>query len=181
MESGSSSASENHLTVVALETQFGVIPQFNIPKPFTYTLICHERTTGSEIVHRVKSADILITTTLPLNAQILSADVSPKLRLVACMASGTDSIDLEACKRRGIVVCNSSHANTAAVSEHAIGLYFSTRRRFIQTQQALNTDEWTKQGTLMRILEDQNGMPRTCADEIMGLIGYGVIGMLGEH
>ncbi|TLD29381.1 D-isomer specific 2-hydroxyacid dehydrogenase family protein [Venturia nashicola] len=36
------------------------------------------------------------------------------------MASGTDTIDLQACKARGIIVSNCRGVNVVAVSEHAM-------------------------------------------------------------
>lgn len=95
------------------------------------------------------------------------------------MASGADTIDLQACRAWGIIVSNCRGANIAAVSEHAIGLYFAARRKFVETQNAMQADEWMKRKTLIRILEDRDGkMPLTCVDKVMGMIGYGVIGKL---
>lgn len=80
---------------------------------------------------RVKPATILIVTTIKLDAETLSEECTPNLKLVAVMATGTDPVDLEACKKRGISVCNCPAANLDAVSEHAISLYFAGRRRTV--------------------------------------------------
>lgn len=169
----------HHIEIVALEAQFCPVPDFDLPSPFTYELISYAKTAQAEIAERIRNATIIITTTMPLRANVLSSNVSPKLRCVTVMASGTDTVDLQACKARGIQVCNCAGANTAAVSEHAIGLYFAARRKFVETQNAMQSDEWMKKGKLISILEDHDGkMPLTCVDEIMGMIGYGAI---GEH
>lgn len=167
-----------HHHFIALETQFCAIPEFNLPEPYTYTLTSYPKTLQNQIAERIRDASVLITTTITLNATVLSAIASPKLQLIAVMATGTDSIDLEACRARGIIVCNCGGANVTAVTEHAIGMYFSTRRRFVETQDAIRSDMWIRNGTLTPMLKDDNGrLPLTCEEEVLGLIGYGAIGM----
>ncbi|QDS77231.1 hypothetical protein FKW77_003066 [Venturia effusa] len=166
-----------HIEIVALEAKFCPIPDFELPSPYTFDLVSYAETAQADVPARVKNATVVITTTMPLDAKALSPEVSPKLQHITVMASGTDTIDLKACKARGITVSNCGGANTAAVSEHAIGLYFAARRKFVETQSAMQADEWMKRKTLIRILEDRDGkMPLTCVDEVMGMIGYGVIG-----
>jgi len=161
--------------VVALEEQYCGTPDLDLGEP--YTLTSYATTANDEVANRIKPATILLTNTVTLNAYHLSSQYSPKLRMIAVQASGTDAIDLAACRKRGIVVCNASKANVPAVSEHAIGLYFAARRQFALTERALRADEWRRNGHCMHVMKDGNGkMPLTCRDEIMGLIGYGVIG-----
>jgi lactate dehydrogenase-like 2-hydroxyacid dehydrogenase len=169
---------ELHHHIIALETHFCPIPDFSLFEPYTYTLTSYSKTAQNQIAERIKDASVLIITTLALNASVLSATVSPKLRLIAVMATGTDSVDFEACRARGIIVCNCGGANVTAVTEHAIGMYFSVRRRFVETQDAIRSDMWTKNGTLIPMLRDGNGrLPLACEEEVLGLIGYGAIGM----
>lgn len=170
---------EHHYHIVALETHFCPIPDFSLPKPYTYEYTPYTKTLQNEIAERIHDASVIIITTLRLDASVLSADVSPKLQFVAVMATGTDKIDLEACRARGILVSNCGGANATAVAEHAIGMYFSTRRRFVETQDAIRADMWIKNGTLIPMLRDQDGgLPLTCKEEVLGLIGYGTIGKL---
>ena len=97
--------------------------------------------------------------------------------MIAVMASGTDNVDLKACKARGITVCNSTQVNIAAVSEHAIAMYFAARRKMVALHQATRRNEWVERGTLMGLLKDTEGKaPLTCGEETMGIVGYGTIG-----
>ncbi|KIW00315.1 uncharacterized protein PV09_08202 [Verruconis gallopava] len=169
--------SENHHHIVALEAHFCPIPEFKLPSPYTYTLETYPKTLKDQIPERIRDASIVITTTIRLDASVLSAEISPKLQLIAVMATGTDSVDLKSCMKRGIVVCRCAGANVTAVSEHAIGMYFATRRKFYQTQTATRGGQWPLKGSLIPILEDRNKkMPLTCEEETIGLIGYGKIG-----
>ncbi|KAK4540171.1 hypothetical protein LTR36_009757 [Oleoguttula mirabilis] len=178
MGSTGESAGEFHLTIVALEAAFCAIPTFSLPKPYTYTLQSYPETSNEQVASRIGAATVLLITTLPLTAEHLAPQCTPHLRMIAIMASGTDHVDLAACRKRGIQVCNASHANVPAVSNHAIGMYFAARRRFGLTGRALRAGEWVKDGTAcMHLMGDADGvMPSTCDEEVMGLLGYGAIG-----
>ena len=99
--------------IVVLEGQFCPIPSFSLPKPHSYTIEVHQKTTLDEIPSRIRHANIILTTTLRITAENLSPQCCPDLRLICVMASGTDSIDLEACRQRGIRVVRASEANVA--------------------------------------------------------------------
>lgn len=170
-----------HHEIVAVERIHQPLPaQFDFPADNTYNLTSHERTPTKELLHsRIRHATIVIVTTVKLDAETLSADVTPNLRLVAVMATGTDPVDLEACKKRGIRVTNAPAANLDAVSEHAISLYFAARRRIVLmdglTKQV--PSQWKRDGTLNRHLRYADGKPPlTCKDEVMGVVGYGSLG-----
>ncbi|RFU26261.1 hypothetical protein B7463_g10078, partial [Scytalidium lignicola] len=163
--------------IVALEGHFCDIPTLRLPESHSYTITVYDKTPVSEVAPRIKDAEILVITTIRLNAEILSESCSPHLRLIVAMASGTDCIDIEACKARGIMVCNSPRVNTAAVSEHAIALYFAARRKMVALHEATRRNQWKERGTLMGLMKDTEGKaPLTCGEEVMGIIGYGAIG-----
>lgn len=168
--------SPTHFNIVALETFFTPLPQVSIPSPHTFTVTTYDRTTVAEIPYRIRDADVLITTTLPLRAESLSAEVSPRLKLIAVMAAGTDSVDLAACTRRGIRVLSSPNCNSDAVAEHAVALYFATRRGIISTLGGLLSGEWSRKGSMMRTVYAAGKPPRGCRDEIAAIIGYGAVG-----
>ncbi|KUI65870.1 Glycerate dehydrogenase [Cytospora mali] len=165
-----------HLNIVALETFFTPIPTLRIPAPYTFSLKQYTRTTIGEVPSRIYDAEILITTTLPLRADALSTQVCPKLRLIVVMASGTDSIDLDACTERGIRVLNSPNCNVDAVAEHAVALYFATRRSLLPTMRALNAGDWPRQGTLMTRAYVAGCPPLTCHHETVVIVGFGGVG-----
>ncbi|KAF1952158.1 glycerate dehydrogenase [Byssothecium circinans] len=170
-----------HHQIVALELIHQPLPSaFDFPTGTTYTLTTYESTPTKQILHsRVCNATILIVTTVKLDAETLSSDVTPNLRLVAVMATGTDPVDLNACKQRGIRVINSPAANIEAVSEHAISLYFAARRRTVLldglTRQVPSV--WKQNGSLNPYMRYADGKPPlTCRDEVMGVVGYGALG-----
>ncbi|EKV05726.1 hypothetical protein PDIG_07540 [Penicillium digitatum PHI26] len=120
--------------IVAVEAVHCPIPEFDLPGPHTRAV--HRWTDPVDLPSRVKDATIIATTTTRLTAETLSAEVTPKLRLIAIMATGTDCVDVAAASARGITVCNCPGSNIDSVSEHAIGLSFATRRKFIELHNA---------------------------------------------
>ena len=167
-----------HLNIVALETFYTPLPPLTVPPPHTFTLTTYPRTSPAELPSRIQDAHILITTTIPLGTDILSnATSTPNLRLIAVLASGTDSIDLPACRARGIRVLNSPGCNVDAVAEHAVGLYFAARRSLVPTMADLRAGEWPRRGTLMTRTFNAAGLaPRGCRDEVAVVVGYGGVG-----
>lgn len=108
------------------------------------------------------------------------------------MASGTDCVDKVAAAERGIPVCNVPSTNIDSVSEHALGLYFSTRRKIVEMSRATrklvenpnsnsNTGgqetEWKMTGSLKGKMRTVDGdAPLLCSQETMGIIGFGALG-----
>ncbi len=53
----------------------------------------------------------------------------PELRLVLTMSTGYDHIDLEACRKRGVTVCNVPRYGENTVAEHTFALILSLSRK----------------------------------------------------
>ncbi|KAI1105602.1 glycerate dehydrogenase [Jackrogersella minutella] len=169
--------SGTHHTIVALETFFCPLPEFKLPAPHTCEVKEYTRTKPSEVAERICDADIVIITIIPLRAEVLSAEISPRLKMIVVVASGTDSVDLSACQARGILVANAPHCNATAVAEHAIASYFAARRSVTLTNNLARRGEWPKRGSLMKTINGSDGKPpRVSRDEILGIIGYGAVG-----
>ncbi|KAJ5674969.1 uncharacterized protein N7477_004903 [Penicillium maclennaniae] len=169
--------------IVAIEALHYQIPDFDIP--VEYTKAIHRWTEPSELVERIKDATIVITTTIRLPSEALDVAVTPKLRLIVIMATGTDCVDLAAAKARGIPVCNCPGSNVDSVSEHAIGLYFATRRKLVTLHNATiavpesldRNTEWKMNGSLRPKMSRSDGLgPFLCSDETVAIIGYGMLG-----
>jgi phosphoglycerate dehydrogenase-like enzyme len=79
------------------------------------------------IAEQVVDADVV----LPSNGRIgrEELDAAKKLRLIQQPAVGTDGVDLEEARRRGIPVCNAPGANGQAVAESAIFLMLALAKR----------------------------------------------------
>ncbi|KAM5344557.1 hypothetical protein ACJ41O_013092 [Fusarium nematophilum] len=169
-----------HQVIVKLETVHVPAPDIDI-SPLTHELITYEYTPPAEaalIAARVRGASIVTTTTVPINAETLGG--APYLKCVITETTGTNHIDLEECKRRGITVMSSPTAATESVSEHALGLYFAARRSFVRLHNSMRENSpnaWRTSGSLSNILKGSQGQPpHTCGNETVGIIGFGGIG-----
>ncbi|OOG00720.1 hypothetical protein ASPCADRAFT_401677 [Aspergillus carbonarius ITEM 5010] len=170
-----SSPTDHH--IIALQGDFIRIPQFELPPPYTSTTTIYGQTSLSELHARIHDASILVLSALQIDADALSPEVTPYLKLIVIVAAGTDCVDLEACRKRGILVSNCPAANTEAVSEHAIGLYFAARRRVLRAHTLTRAGEWPRKKTLVFDCLNHDGtQPLTCQEEVAGIIGNGAVG-----
>ena len=133
-------------------------------------------TDGSAVTkpEQLKDATIFMTAAAPVTRTML--DHAPNLQLVACNGTGTDHIDHDAVRDRGITLCRVPAQNTESVSEHAFALYYALRRRILPMHQlAMDAVEWPKVGATHFAF---GRSPRTNAEETLVVIGHGAIGKL---
>ncbi|KAL4956312.1 D-isomer specific 2-hydroxyacid dehydrogenase [Aspergillus filifer] len=169
------SAAHHH--IVFLQGSVLQIPKFDLPAPFTYTQTIYPWTSSNELPERIHDASIIALSAAKVDAYALSPEVSPYLKLIVMVGTGFDCVDLEACKKRGIIVCNCPNSNIEAVSEHAIGSYFAARRKLLDMHMSTRAGKWKEKGLLMFDYLDKDGAPPlTCGDEVAGIIGNGNVG-----
>src|SRR3954447_22356066 len=88
----------------------------------------HGLTRADQVIDRARGATILVVNKVPHRESVL--DHLPDLRFVAVAATGTDNVDLAACKRRGIPVSNVQAYAVHTVPEHTFALILALRRSF---------------------------------------------------
>jgi glycerate dehydrogenase len=121
-------------------------------------------------VERLHRASICITNKIPLRAAAL-AQLS-WLRLIAVAATGTDIVDLDAAKARGITVCNIRGYAETTVPEHVLGLLFALRRNLLAYASDVQNGAWQRSAQFCAHLHEI----RDLAGSTLGVIGYGVLG-----
>lgn len=92
---------------------------------------------------------------------------APNLLAVCSLGAGYDVIDVDACTKAGILVCNQSGANKEAVAEHALGLMLNLSKKIALTDRLLRREK-----NLDRFLYTGNDM----LGKTVGIIGLGNIG-----
>ena len=85
-------------------------------------LTVYEYTKPDEVAERVKDADIVIMNKMPMNESTLKD--APNVKLISVTATGTDIIDHEYCKSRGIIVKNVKGYSTETVVQHTFATLF---------------------------------------------------------
>ncbi len=92
---------------------------------------------------RLADCDGLITRSgTAVTAQLL--EQAPRLRIVGRAGVGIDNVDVEACSRRGIVVCNAPYGNVVSAAEHTLGMMLALVRRIPDAHARLKTLEWNR-------------------------------------
>ena len=141
------------------------------PPAFAHSWEEYPHTRGSEqTVARLQGATIAITNKVPLRAAELAQ--LPALKMIAVAATGTDILDLPACRERGIVVANIRDYARATVPEHTLALMLALRRQLIAYRSDVEAGLWQASGRFCLF-----GHPiRDLAGSRLGLLGYGALG-----
>ena len=130
----------------------------------------HGATTGAEVAERLRGASIAITN----KVQISAADIAqlPDLKMVAIAATGTNNVDLDACRARGIVVSNIRNYSVVSVPEHVFTLILALRRNLRAYAADVDAGLWQKASQFCLL-----GHPITdLGGSRLGIVGYGALG-----
>ena len=103
------------------------------------------------------------------SATQLTADVlerAPKLIGVGCFCIGTNQVDLECARKRGIPVFNAPFSNTRSVAELVLAEIVLLLRGIPERNAAAHRGEWLKTATGAREVRGKK----------LGIVGYGHIG-----
>jgi glyoxylate reductase len=121
-----------------------------------------------QLRERAARADaILSLVTDPIDAALL--DAAPNLEAVANMAVGTDNIDVEAAKERGIAVGNTPDVLTDATADLAFALLLALARKLPQGEAQVRSGEW-------RTWEPAGDLGMDLSGATLGIVGRGRIG-----
>lgn len=93
-------------------------------------------------------------------------DAAPSLRVISKHGSGTDTIDKEAAKARGIEVRAAAGANAAAVAEQALALLLACAKSVVRLNARMHEGHWDK--ATHKSVE--------LGGRTIGLVGLGAIG-----
>jgi glycerate dehydrogenase len=142
-----------------------------VPRPaFAHEWIDHPASAPDQVVERLRGATIAITNKVPLRAQAL--DQLPELRMVAVAATGTDNVDLGACRERGIVVSNIRNYSHVSVPEHCFTLILALRRNLRAYVADVEAGRW-EHSTRFCLLDHPIG---DLAGSRLGIVGFGALG-----
>jgi glycerate dehydrogenase len=130
----------------------------------------HAGTGEDEVVARLAGASVAVTNKVPLRAAAIAR--LPDLKMVAIAATGTDNVDLEACRARGIVVSNIRNYSLVSVPEHCFALLLALRRNLRAYTADVEAGRW-EQSTRFCLLDHPIG---DLAGSRLGIVGYGALG-----
>jgi D-3-phosphoglycerate dehydrogenase len=131
---------------------------------FSVELVKHS-VTEEELIEKIKGIHVLgIRSKTQVTKKVLSA--ADKLLVVGAFCIGTTQIDLDAAKKRGVVVFNAPYSNTRSVVELAIGQIIMLMRNVFPRSSEIHSGTWNKTAANSKEVRGKN----------LGIVGYGNIG-----
>ncbi len=125
--------------------------------------------TQGEILELAAGVEAIVADpTVAVGVELLDA-AGPALRLVANFAVGYDNIDLDACRKRGVIATNTPDVLTDATAELALALTLAAARGLPAAERTLRAGEWTGFDTTGDLGIELSGAT-------FGIVGMGRIG-----
>lgn len=119
--------------------------------------------TKKQMLERVKNADIVV---LDWSASLLNPllDKLKKLKLISCLYTGIDDLNVEKAKSLGIKITNIQDYSTESVSEFVFGLILTLIRKINISDNEVRNGEWVQR------------MGNELEGKTLGIVGLGRIG-----
>lgn len=132
--------------------------------------IAYDETDKNHTIERIKDADAVFTNKVVIGKEEM--DSAANLKYIGIMATGTNNIDLEYAKKRGITVTNVKGYSTKIVAQHTFALLFSVMEQLALYDKFIKSGEYSGQSLFTHI--DRPFME--ISGKIWGIIGLGAIG-----
>ena len=119
----------------------------------------------------VGAAALIATPAHRVDSELLdrAASSGAHLRLVSNHAVGVDNVDLEACRKRSVIVTNTPGVLTEATADLAFGLIIDACRRISEGDRLVRAGGWTGWAPTAHLGRRVNGAT-------LGIVGFGRIG-----
>ncbi|MDE2440312.1 MAG: D-2-hydroxyacid dehydrogenase [Betaproteobacteria bacterium] len=156
------------MRIVQLESE-SLVAEVRRPA-FPHEWVEYGKTLREQVVERLSGATVALINKVQIDAEVL--DRLPDLKMIAVAATGTNCVDLAACKARGIVVSNIRGYAVHTVPEHVMALLLALSRNLVAWRETLQAGGWQKSGQWCFFdhpIRDLHGAT-------LGLIGSGTLG-----
>jgi glycerate dehydrogenase len=129
----------------------------------------YDHSTDEEILERVKDQDIVITKEIPVGRDLIM-NFPSSVKLICEAGTGYNNIDLEACREKGISVCNVPGYSTESVAQLVVTFILSLSSSLSQQQRMIERGDYNNFTKFLQVphFEVQN--------KTLGVIGAGAIG-----
>lgn len=122
-------------------------------------------TDSAELLQRSQGCEVVMIANTPYPASVVQG--AAELKMLDVAFTGIDHVALDACKEKGIIVCNAANYSNETVAELVIGMTIALLRKVIPANTAV------RQGGTAAGLAGREIKGRT-----VGVIGTGRIGMI---
>jgi len=132
--------------------------------------VMHDQTPAALTAGRVGRAAVAVTNKVVIDRAVMAA--CPGLRLICVAATGTNNVDLEAARQRGVAVSNVTGYATPSVVQHVFALILALTTRLAEHGAAARDGRWAA-SDMFCVLD----FPfRELAGKTLGIVGYGELG-----
>ncbi len=150
--------------ILLVENIHGVAKETLQAEGFQVDLIAHSPS-EEELLQLLPKYDAIgIRSKTQITEKVLAAN--PQLVTIGCFCIGTNQVDLEAAKKRGVPVFNAPHSNTRSVAELVIAEMISLARQLGDRNTQAHLGQWVKSATGSYEVRGKT----------LGIVGYGHIG-----
>ena len=133
-------------------------------------LTVYERTMPDELLERCVGSEIIFTNKVILNSEIIVK--LPELKYIGVLATGTNVVDLNFAKERGICVTNIPGYSTDSVVQHILALMLHFSSKVSVHNNAVHEGHWVNSIDFSFTLGTLNEL----SGKTLGIIGLGTIG-----
>lgn len=133
-------------------------------------LTVHDRTPDDLILERAAGCRVALTNKVPFTAATL--DALPDLAYIGVLATGYNTVDVEAASARDVVVTNVPTYGTDSVAQHATALMLELVRQPALHSNAVHAGEWTTNVDWCFALTPMTEL----SGKVLGVVGIGRIG-----
>jgi phosphoglycerate dehydrogenase-like enzyme len=118
----------------------------------------------TELMRRIGAADIVVSLRAYTRFSESALTTCPSVKMISIWGTGTDNVDLAACRRRGVTVGHTPGVNAHAVAEHTLALMLAVTRRIPSLDRDVRSGQWPR-GLLVQL-----------EGKTLGIVGLGAIG-----
>lgn len=143
---------------------------WDVLKQFGEVTLYPRTETEAEAIRRIGDHEIVLVNKVPITENILNA--CPNIKMISVQATGYNIVDIEACARRGIPVCNVPDYGTAAVAQFTLALMLELCHRIGYHDGVVHDGKWCASPTFCFWDTPQMEL----GGKTLGIIGFGRIG-----
>jgi glycerate dehydrogenase len=130
----------------------------------------HERTAPEQVLERCSGYEIVLTNKVVLDPE--NIEKLPELKYIGVLATGTNVVDLNFAKERGICVTNIPGYSTDSVVQHVLALMLHFSSKVSIHNDAVQQGDWVNSIDFSFTLGTLNEL----SGKTLGIIGLGTIG-----
>jgi len=119
---------------------------------------------------RISDAEVIMINKSKITEDILQK--APQLKLVCEFATGFDNVDLDACNRHGVKVCNVRNYSTMSVAQHTFALLFYLMENLKHYDEFVKSSDYANQEHFCVVDRPFNELD----GKTYGIVGMGNIG-----